>query len=63
MSLTQILAEKTVFVQALDIKTKHIFYTLFPKMQGILGGLKGQTHFNPNIGRMLHDGVYLFPTD
>jgi hypothetical protein len=40
LSLTQILAEKTVFVQALDIKTKHLFYTLFSKMQGILGGLR-----------------------
>jgi len=26
-------------MQDLDIKTKHIFYTLFSKMQGILGGL------------------------
>jgi hypothetical protein len=25
-------------MQDLDIKTKHIFYTLFSKMQGILGG-------------------------
>jgi hypothetical protein len=40
LSLTQILAEKTVFVQALDIKTKHLFYTLFSKMQGILCGLR-----------------------
>jgi len=23
----------------------------------------GQTHLNPNTGRPLHDGVYLFPTD
>ena len=23
----------------------------------------GQTHLNPNTGRTLHDGVYLFPTD
>ena len=23
----------------------------------------GQTHLNPNAGRTLHDGVYLFPTD
>jgi hypothetical protein len=23
----------------------------------------GQTHLNPNVGRTLHDGVYLFPTD
>ena len=50
-------------MQDLDIKTKHIFYTLFSKMQGILGGLTGQTHFNPNIGRTLHDGVYLFPRE
>ena len=23
----------------------------------------GETHLNPNTGRTLHDGVYLFPTD
>jgi len=50
-------------MQDFYIKTKHVFYTLFSKMQGILGGLTGQTHFNSKIGRTLRDGVYLFPTD
>jgi len=34
-----------------------------PEKQSLWTDLPGQTHLNPNTGRMLHDGVDLFPRE
>jgi len=51
------------YLEEIKIANAQRAYQMLIKNQAPCSMITGQTHLNPNTGRTLHDGVYLFPTD